>query len=527
MRSGGTRADNEWGVLVGYVLAVYCGHDANIALVGEGKIWHFESERFSRKKHDGWPPEADKRNAFIRQILDFAGVHEDELLALAGVGCGDDWGTQSRISGRTRESVVNLAWENLEDHDEAVLLAGGQGRFKKDHRLFFVPHHLAHAGYAFYTSPYEAAQVIGTDGGGDAYRWPFGELVVVDTGVGCAKHRFGESEGFWNFEYDPGQHIGGEWGKFAAKYFNDDYGAGQVMALVGIPENMWSTVTALPPELRAQVIRLQWMTNISFHQMLVRGGPPNVAMAGGVSLNGIAAYTVLNRADIDSIHIPPACHDGGLAIGAALYALHKIIGVPRVKYAPDDIAFAGWTEDALCDDPNPKLAENIGSRIADGQVVAVARGRAESGPRALGHRSFLADPRNLSMKDRMNRLKGRHAYRPVAPVVLREYAEEYFDVVNPSCYHYMTTIAEGKDRAKAEAPAGLHYDGTARLQIVEKGSFLGQIVEAFRQRTGVPILLNTSFNLSGESMVNTAEHALSTFRRSSADALLLGGEIVE
>lgn len=505
-----------------YVFSAYFGHDAGMALVGEGRILHFENERFTRKKHDQVSHEQVKD--MLHLAMAQLGIEFDEIVAIAGMGCADDFGgARGRLSWSDSLACV--------DATESAYLD------KKVLPCFYLPHHFAHASYAFYTSPYEAAEVMGIDGGGDAFDVreirpyaPHG-LAVIDTAVGAAQHQFGSTDSRWCFEYQPNTGVGGTWDNASRKFCNDDnYAAGTVMAMAGIPAEQAARY-GIDPAWLDEARRLQDWTTAEFHRLIPETRSGNICLAGGVALNGIAAYSLLRRDDVNAVWVPPAVHDGGLTVGAALFVLHNVLKEPRRHYSVEDVAFAGYTDDALEAEPP---AEFIAEQIAAGKVVAVAHGKAESGPRALGHRSFLADPRRPDMKDRLNRLKGRQSFRPVAPVVLRQDAERYFELKNPDCYAFMTMIAAATEQAKAEIPAAVHLDGSARVQVVESrpwsskpsdDQILAQIVEAFRQLTGCPVVLNTSFNLGGEAMANTAEHALDTFQRSEADVLVVGDTI--
>jgi len=218
-------------------------------------------------------------------------------------------------------------------------------------------------------------------------------------------------------------------------------------------------------------------------------------------------YNLLKTKTVKQIHVPPAVHDGGLTVGACLYVLHSLMQIPRMYYDAKTVAFSGYTDDKL---EIPVNAQETAKQIADGEFVALAYGRAESGPRALGHRSILADPRDIRMKDRINKVKGRQLFRPVAPVILNERAEAYFNLIDPKCYDYMTTIADSTDLAKKDIPAGLHYDGSSRVQIVDSYHPFGEIVSEFYRLTGVPVILNTSLNRKGEPICNSWAHVEAT-----------------
>ena len=479
-----------------YVAAVYQGHDASVAVVGNGKIVHLEHERFTRERHATGDCTAD----LLPKACALMGVDPKEISAIAG------------ISGAL--SLAPSFWESAMDlvETEPRTIAGIEAKG------YSMPHHACHAAYAFYTSPFKAARIFAMDGGGDSMKLPMWKQynLSIDcfTGQGAGEKL--------HLEWVPTSWVGGMWHNASNGVFDKSHCEGKLMALVGVPEDRWGE-TGLSPDLRDEFVRMQALTNVRFRQLLPHNfGAEPLVMAGGCALNGIATYDLLKNEMVKRIHVPPSVDDGGITVGACLYLLHQVMGVPRFRFMPEDIAFCGWTDPELEGEPP---IEQIAALLARGQTVALAHGKAESGPRALGHRSILADPRPRSMKDRINAIKGREKYRPVAPVILREYAEEYFNLIDPTAYSFMTMICDAKQRMKDECPAGVHYDGTARVQVVDKGTVLGDIIEAFRQITGVPVVLNTSFNIGGEAICNDAAQARDTFARSSIDALCVGSEL--
>lgn len=485
-----------------YVLGIYRGHDASVALVGEGKIWHYEMERFTRIKHDG-----GNVDNLIRQIVRDAGIEWNEIVAVAGMGCSDDIGNTGH-------------WRPCWDAQTGGLNAVDENRWKFqgiDVPCYYFPHHVAHAAYSFYTSQSETARTIVIDGGGDAWDDHDGKgQWVIDACAGVISQPFGSSECKWNTEIVPQVQIGGVWNDIADRLFDSWHCAGSVMALGGVPVG-----EHVSQETSSEIRALQDKTTVAFHRIADSlGQHRTIALGGGCALNGIAAYSLLKRDDVNTVHVPPAVHDGGLTVGAAMMVLHRVLGVPRVCYWHDVTAFAG----AGIGDVDEVPIEEIVGRLVKGKVVALACGNAESGPRALGHRSFLADPRVPGIKDRLNQIKGRQPWRPVAPVILPEYGGIYFDLVNANCYNFMTEICDAKDRAKAEIPAAVHHDGTARVQVAYAWP-LNEILRQFHEATGCPVLLNTSFNCKGEAMCNDAEQARDTFRRSGADVLVIGDKV--
>ncbi len=269
-------------------------------------------------------------------------------------------------------------------------------------------------------------------------------------------------------------------------------------------------------------------------------GLRRLCLAGGVALNSVANGRILRETPFEEIYIHPAAGDGGGALGAALYAHHAVLGQPRGFV----MEHAAWGEEhgvAAVDeflarhdisherfDNEDKLIERVADRLARGQVVGWCQGRFEWGPRALGQRSILADPRRAEMKDLVNvEIKFREPFRPFAPSVLVERTQEYFELADPARHHparFMLYVVDVKDAKRGVIPAVTHVDGTARVQTVlrETNPLYYRLIETFGEATGVPVVLNTSFNLKGEPIVNTPAEAFHTFRESGMDALVLG-----
>jgi carbamoyltransferase len=274
-------------------------------------------------------------------------------------------------------------------------------------------------------------------------------------------------------------------------------------------------------------------------------GLRKLCMAGGVALNSVANGRILRETPFEDIYVQPAAGDGGGALGAALYAYHTILGRPRefvMRHAYWGEDYDAATVDTLLRSQNIRyrrlenedhLVEQVVQRLQDGKVVGWLQGRFEWGPRALGHRSILADPRNPAMKDVVNtKVKMREPFRPFAPSVLSDRAGEFFELPDAGRHfpaRFMLYVVDVKDAAKSRLPAVTHVDGTARLQTVEREACprYHRLIDAFGVATGIPVLLNTSFNLQGEPIVNTPAEALVTFWRSGIDTLVLGDHIID
>jgi carbamoyltransferase len=267
-------------------------------------------------------------------------------------------------------------------------------------------------------------------------------------------------------------------------------------------------------------------------------GLDDLCMGGGVALNGVANARILQESGFANLYIPPAPGDAGCALGAALYADRIYFGQPDRDFPNhpfwgpdvDDAPLAQWAAEdrqTLAEMDETALIERVADDLAAGRVVGWMDGAMELGPRALGHRSILAAPHSAAMRDRLNRdIKYREEFRPFAPVVPIEAAHRYFDLPpgGARLARFMSGVFPVKPEWRTQLAAVTHLDGTARVQVLEQAMAprLHALLEAYGRRTGVPILLNTSFNLAGEPVVNRAVEGYTTFRRSGIDVLAAG-----
>lgn len=268
--------------------------------------------------------------------------------------------------------------------------------------------------------------------------------------------------------------------------------------------------------------------------------PANLILTGGCALNSSYNGTIAHRFNVDQVVVPSAPGDDGNAIGAALQAWMRDTQTSGVPYGGGS-PFLGSTPNAAritkiidhisgatITDCTGGSAEAVSRVLQQGKIIGVMRGRAEFGPRALGNRSILADPRAPDMKDRINRLvKGREAYRPFAPVIPQEHANDWFDHAQDA--PYMSFTLPWKPDKAPLVPAVVHQDGTGRLQTVtpQTTPWLHTLVTAFGRDTGVPVVLNTSFNIMGKPIVHTVEDAVAVFMSSGLDCLLLNDTLFE
>ena len=274
-------------------------------------------------------------------------------------------------------------------------------------------------------------------------------------------------------------------------------------------------------------------------------GLKKLCMAGGVGLNSVANSRILRESGFDELYIQPAAGDSGGALGAALWAYHSVLGKPRAfcmehaywgqEFGADEIRTFLESENIPHQEAQQtgELLDRVTEYLTNGKVVGWYQGRFEWGPRALGNRSILADPRNPAMKDIVNsKIKFREPYRPFAPSVTAECATKYFEMDQAARQYparYMLYVMPVRPEHRATLPAITHVDGTARVQTVfrEHNPLYYGLIERFGQATGVPVVLNTSFNLRGEPIVTTPANAFSTFSRSEMDCLVLGNFLIE
>ncbi len=273
-------------------------------------------------------------------------------------------------------------------------------------------------------------------------------------------------------------------------------------------------------------------------------GMKNLCLAGGVALNSVCNFKIMRDGPFDNVYVHPAPGDDGGAVGAAYWAYNHLLDQkrgPALNHAylgpehsdeaieafltKNDIAFEKIEDDE-------EFYTFVAQALADGEVCGWMRGRMEWGPRALGSRSIIADPRKEEMKEKLNsKIKFREAFRPFAPSVLEERANEFFEFPDAAKHlpgRFMLYVCPVREEKRSVLPAITHEDGSGRLQTVYKDTCPGyhRIIEKFGEITGVPVVMNTSFNLKGEPIVEDPSHAFNTFSLSGMDLLFMNNYIV-
>ncbi len=528
-------------------------HDPAAALVVDGRIVAAaEEERFSRRKHgkqavpfSTWElPEAAARwclheGGLRAEDLDAVGYsYEPRLLDDQSENLTiDDWEPLRTLYARRAPSFLQTALPGL---DPACVR--------------FVPHHVAHAASAHLAAPWPNSSVLVLDGRGEtashlAGRARGGHLDVLKA------QQLPHSLGLMYEEVT--EHLG-------FKRSSDEY---KVMAMASYGQPTWigelrqlirpigdggfvvepvewgsfvkrrrpgSGWTAEHADLASSVqIRLEEVLLDLAHWLHAETADRVLTMAGGVALNCVANARLAEQGPFEHIWVQPAAGDAGTALGAALYMACQL--GDRVEPMTSAALGRAWSDDELeawlleAGVPYERSAEVAATTAdilaADG-IVAWFQGRSEYGPRALGHRSLLADPRRAANVDRLNRVKGREQFRPVAPMVTEERAPEIFEGLYPSPYMLFTHRVRPGWRQRI--PAVMHVDGTARVQTVSAVDepLVHRMLGEMERRTGVPVVVNTSLNTAGRPMVDDPRDALECFGSAPVDALVLGPFVV-
>jgi carbamoyltransferase len=453
------------------------------------------------------------------------------------------------------------------------------------HKVMFTRHHQSHAAAAFLTAPTRRAAILTVDGVGEWATMSLGHgerRADGTTTISLERElRFPHSLGllystftaFLGFEVNEGEYkvMGlASYGRpsltaqvrklirrtpdgaftLDLSYFEfqttaERSYASRFLDLFGPPRRPYEPIDLQSPDGRryadiaASIQRVLEDILVDVASALQREtGLDDLCMGGGVALNGVANARILAEAGFANLFIPPAPGDAGCALGAALYADRIYFGGPDVDFPDhpfwgplvDDQPMAQWaTEDRQAVETldDPAFIEKIAEDLAAGRVVGWMDGGLELGPRALGHRSILAAPHSAAMRDRLNLdIKFREEFRPFAPVVPIEAAARYFDLPPGGLRlaRFMSGVFPVRPEWRAQLAAVTHVDGSARVQVLEAemAPRLHALLQAYGRRTGVPVLLNTSFNLSGEPIVNRAVEGYTAFRRSGIDVLAVG-----
>tara|TARA_R100000008_G_C3582913_1_gene169879 strand:- start:678 stop:2348 length:1671 start_codon:yes stop_codon:yes gene_type:complete len=536
------------------------GHDCSFCVLENGvPIIHAEYERYLRLKE----PEGDSYGMLLDIVKDIDDIDYFVVAGAAGsrniFSHKEEW--KDSYPERTGRKAPNLT-KHFTTPEVKPLLA------YPDEEILQVGHHKSHAANAFFSSNFDKSLIITMDGGGreeSSKEVPVGKPTFNTIWYGIDNKIYPMDMGFGQPHWES---IGQVWTRYTKNVFGLSVGypyghsAGTVMAMAAFGDknvyidrmnrDIWGTWGQITEEFKDMsdsdvekarfdvAASLQFWTENIIRSKVERGiklykdstgeSPEYLSLAGGVSLNSVVVGKLFDWFDFKDIYVTLTPHDGGIPIGACQYVYHHVLDKPRVKWEDNLSPYLG--ELYSKDDVDKTLKDNedkieiseadddlVVSLLENQKIVSVFGGGSESGRRALGNRSILADPRSPKMKETINeKVKHRQWFRPFAPSILREEVKNWFqkDVNSP----YMTAVIKFKEEVLSKVPAVVHHDGTARLQTVTENDnkWYYNLIKKFQDKTGVPIVLNTSFN-DREPIVETPEHAINCFLGTNIDYL--------
>ncbi len=560
-------------------------HDSAAALLIDGQpVAAVQEERLSRRKNDAAFPLAAieyclEQGGFAPEDLDAVIFYErptlkfDHILTTGLRAFPRSWRAFPK-------AMKNMLGEKLWVRGVISSQLGVPGG-----KVLFTGHHQSHAATAFLTAPTRHAAILTADGVGEWTTLTVGEGIKHDDGSTSIRLlrelRFPHSLGMFYSTFTA--YLGfavneGEYkvmglasygtpnrlaevervirrtvdGAFVLNLDYFDFHAGveaswskRFVSLFGPPRDPYQPIDLASSEGRrfadiaASVQRVLEDILVNIARDLQREtGLVDLCFGGGVALNGVANTRLLRETGFARLFVPPAPGDAGCALGAALYADRILFARPHGEvpdhpfWGPDvdPAALARLAEEddfPLAQLAEDRLIDDLADSLMQGQIIGWMDGALEFGPRALGHRSILAAPHDAAMRDRLNRdIKYREEFRPFAPVVAAEHADRFFDLPpgGARLARFMSGVFPVRPEWRERLAAVTHVDGTARVQTLDRSMAprLGRLLDAYGRRSGIPVLLNTSFNLAGEPIVNTAAEGYSTFRRSGIDLLVAG-----
>ena len=558
-----------------YILGLsFFYHDAAACLLKDGVIIAAaEEERFSRKKHDANFPERA-----INFCLEEAGIgvndveyivfYEKPILAFERI-MFTHFSNWPRGFGQFRQAIE--AWFDKKLHIPRLI----RKTLGYKNRILFANHHMSHAASAFFTSPYPEAAVLTVDGVGE---WA---TATISVGEGntlrpIQEMRFPDSVGLFysaitaylGFEVNDGEYkVMGlapygtprftnvireklltmfQDGSIAINrpYFSYEYGDTMM------PKGVWEKLFGFPIRQSGDPITqdhkdLAASAQRTLEEILISMArtarqitdKKDVCLAGGVALNCAANSILRDRRIFEGIHIFPAAGDAGGAVGAALLIWHDMLGNTRTAKELEHVSWGpAFSNDEIgtylkraaiphITLEHSALLERVSELLCKQKIIGWFQGRMEFGPRALGNRSILADPRSLENRERVNQLiKQREDFRPFAPAVLSEQTDKYFSPAEKSPFMLFTAKT-----IRSDLPAVTHVDGSARVQTVtrEENEMFYDLIVQFGKKTGTYVVLNTSFNVAGSPIVCTPQNAYQCFLQSGLDALVLGNFLIQ
>ena len=557
------------------ILGIHDGKDAGVALAVDGRVvFAANEERYSRRKlHFGFPALS------LQRLFQYTGIEPKDVhdvtvgfeAMVEKSGEDYDYAAEPRLHQkvysvltRTLGGVMNTKVATYGALQVLKLLSTNKAQLRQSLDTFgitapahFFNHHLTHAASAYYTCGRDEALVVTSDGGGDAIS---GGVYVARDGRIENKTTFSKlnSAGiFWEIitqicGFNPERH-GGKITGLAA------YADGEEAYRILSPLYGWNSRVGGMENFRKLAFRDAFeevrskVENLSIEELssgaqrileeafvetvrtaYARYGIPHVVLAGGTFANVRLNQKILAVPGVESVYIHPHMGDGGMAVGSAL-----LLAGERGQTRPHELPDVYWGDDWSEAEVRAELERNSGLRwqrlndpadaiaaaMARKQVVGVFHGRMEYGPRALGHRSILAEPTDTTMMDWLNKRLCRTEFMPFAPIVIEEEAPHYFENFETSVYpsRFMTICVQCTPLCREKAPGVVHRDGTARPQSVRADTdpYTYRALRAYQAKTGLPLAINTSFNKHEEPIVGSPADAISELKRGAVDVLFL------
>tara|TARA_Y100000310_G_scaffold333666_1_gene411670 strand:+ start:719 stop:2422 length:1704 start_codon:yes stop_codon:yes gene_type:complete len=562
------------------ILGISCYyHDSAAAVLRDGKVVAaVEEERFSRVKFDDRFPKLAidwciKESGISAENIDFVAFYDKPIIKFE----------------RLLDNYIAVAPRGLFSFLDVIPKWIHKRLWIKDEinkhlkcfkgKIIFPEHHMSHAAHTFFTSPFDEAAILTVDGVGEwstatfgtgnditiklisDIRWPHslglfysaftyflgfkvneGEYKLMGlSSYGKPKYYDKILDELIDVKNDGSIHLNMKY--FAFTY--DKYMTNQNFSdLFGIPPRKHNEIVkqihydiAASAQLVLEDILLKMVNHVHSKTKM-----KNLCIGGGVGLNGVANYRILKDGPFENLHIPPSPGDAGSAVGCAQYLYYCFAKNKRIiqqsyerivnniyvgpEYSNDEIkSFLEKNKISYEFLERETLLKNTAKLISEGNIIGWYQGKMEWGPRALGNRSILADPRDANMKDILNeKIKHRESFRPFAPSILEEFVPEYFDIDVPS--PYMILVAKVKKPEKI--PAVTHIDGTSRLQSISKevNPLYYDLINEFYKATGVPVIINTSMNVMGEPIVNVPKQAYDMILKTDMEYLVMGNYFV-
>jgi carbamoyltransferase len=509
------------------ILALNFNHDAGIVILDDGEITYYRlSERTTRVKHD------QSTNCLLGNL------HEEGL-------------TRKYLYDKivcTNFQHYTITNSHKMQYQEIIFPISDFIDFC-DFEISLYNHHLYHTFSGFHNSGFEEAVVITSDGGGSLYapneenyslqehtrithiKYPnkilYSFTYLCDLNL---KNNFDPNKLNIPFEYEISKErsCGHNFEQKSLELGFTPYDAGKVMGLsqcIGHENELdkqWREKVTSCNELQKE--SQEKILNI-IKESVEKTGCKNVVLSGGFAYNCVANYYYLKNLEGINLYIDPIPNDSGIALGAAYYHYYQRPFVKTNRRKLQNV-YLGYEQDSysLQGLNKQKVSyEDVARLISEGNIVALFQGKSEIGQRALGNRSLLFDPRRINGKDEVNVIKKRESFRPFGATILLDHVHDWFDMRGLDESPFMMYAVDVRDGVQEKIPAVIHYDNTCRIQTLTKNQnkHFYNLIGEFYKLTGVPILLNTSFNLAGEPLVETFEHALDTIKKSHIEYLYL------